>query len=421
MRHLRIAGGPLVTHCRMLAEVLAQNNLKTTKACCLLHILFYFTLESSKEMDGMVVTQTLFLLGFFAISSASDADGALAVKTKLGTIIGTIKEVSVFGKQMQVERYDGIPYAEPPLGKLRFQYPVPKQPFTSPYEATNHGNMCYQVQMFPLEGAVYSEDCLFLNIYAPVVRSKPTPVMILIHGGGFLTGSSDFYTSDTLSAFGEVIVVTINYRLSLFGFLSTGDEHAPGNVGLMDQHLAIKWVHENIEAFGGDPEKVTIFGDSAGGMSVTYQSLFPDNEGLFQRAIAQSGSLWQSPMNEPHQDAERLGKLVGCEQTESSALIECLQDIPGEILEATINDFTNGLFDMPFPFQPSTDEKILRAAPGDILDRFDKVQDFFGSLDFMSGVSADEGAIMLDPSIGRYMHHLTSAWVKVKNFKNSEL
>ena len=120
--------------------------------------------------DKMVVTSSFLIFALFGLSSASDADGSPRVETKLGTIIGTVKEVNVFGKNMTVQRYHGIPFAEAPVGKLRFQYPVPKQPFTSPFNATKHGNLCYQLKMFPLEGAVYSEDCLLLNIYAPVVR-----------------------------------------------------------------------------------------------------------------------------------------------------------------------------------------------------------------------------------------------------------
>ena len=342
----------------------------------------------------------LLFLTIPSITVAYDTDGAPKVETKLGTIIGTIKEVNVFGNQMKVERYHGIPYAEPPVGKLRFQYPVPKAPFTSPYEATEHGNLCYQLNMLPLNGVVYSEDCLFLNIYAPVVRSKPTPVMVWIHGGGFMTGSSDYYISDTLSAYGGVIVVTFNYRLAIFGFLSTADEHAPGNVAFMDQRLVFKWVNENIEAFGGDPKRVTIFGESAGGMSVTYQSLFPKNEGLFQRGIAQSGSLWCKPADNPLKDAQRLGKLVGCEQTMSSSLIECLQGIPGDILDTTLNNFTNGLFSPPQPFLPNIDGKFLRDTPRNILENSDQAGRFFGSLDFMAGVCEDEGTVMMNPFVG---------------------
>ena len=371
-------------------------------------LLFYYQCHIGLYMDTledkMVVTSTFLIFTLFGLSSASDADGSPRVETKLGTIIGTVKEVNVFGKNMTVQRYHGIPFAEAPVGKLRFQYPVPKQPFTSPFNATKHGNLCYQLRMFPLEGAVYSEDCLLLNIYAPVVRSKPAPVMVWIHGGGFSTGGSNFYLPDTLSAYGEVIVVTINYRLSLFGFLSTGDKHAPGNVGLMDQHLAIKWVSENIGAFGGDPKKVTIFGQSAGGTSVAYQSIYPGNEELFQRAIAQSGSLWWAPIVEPQSDAERLGKLVGCEQTEPQTLIECLQRVSGNVLDTTLNNFTNGLYSLPVPFAPNLDGEFLREPPRDMFEKPNKARDFFGSLDFMSGTCAEDGVIMMNPFTGMYVH-----------------
>ena len=355
-------------------------------------------------MNKMQLIQCMLLLFMLGLVNSEDRRDVPTVETALGTIIGTVKEVNVFGKQMKVERYHGIPYAEPPVGQLRFQRPVPKQPFTSPYEATKHGNLCYQLHMFPLEGAKYSEDCLFLNVYAPVGRPEQSPVMVWIHGGGLSAGSSDFYISDTLSAYGEVIVVTINYRLTVFGFLSTRDENAPGNVGLLDQHMAIKWVHNNINAFGGDPNKVTIFGESAGGTSVTYQSLFPGNRGLFQRAIVQSGSSWWTPINDPKQDAMRLGRLVGCEQVESAPLIECLKSIPGDILESTLNNFTNGLFSPPFPFLPSIDGTFIKdtplAARMNRLDKFDDSHAFFASLDLMSGICAEEGVIMLSPITG---------------------
>ena len=115
----------------------------------------------------------------------------------------------------------------------------------------------------------YGEDCLTLNVYVPVANSVDgyddnIPVMVFIHGGGFMCDSALPYVSDVLSAYGNVIVVTFNYRLSIWGFLSTEDVNARGNYGLWDQHLAIKWVHDNIESFGGDPKRITIFGESAG-------------------------------------------------------------------------------------------------------------------------------------------------------------
>ncbi|MEW8563416.1 MAG: carboxylesterase family protein, partial [Candidatus Thiodiazotropha sp.] len=248
----------------------------------------------------------------FGLAITGTATNAPSVETRLGKIVGTTKEVDVFGKKMTVDKYHGIPYAEPPVGDLRFKKPVPKESLPSPFQATKHGSICYQINLFPgLDNLTRSEDCLFLNIYAPSKRKEPLAVMVWIHGGGFMCGASDLSISDTLASYGDVIIVTVNYRLTVWGFLSTGDANAPGNIGFWDQHLAIKWVHDNIQAFGGDPNRVTIFGESAGGMSVTYQSLYSGNKDLFQRVIAQSGTLWATAAKDTMKDAKRLGELVG--------------------------------------------------------------------------------------------------------------
>ena len=337
---------------------------------------------------------------------ATAAGEAPSVETKLGKIIGVEKTVNVFGQDMKLDRFHGIPYSEAPVGKLRFQPPVPKKSLTSngtPFLASKHGNICLQMEMFPMEGLIRSEDCLFLNIYAPSSRKDPLPVMVWIHGGGFSTGASDQYISDTLALYGDVIIVTVNYRLTLWGFLSTGDAHAPGNQGLWDQQTAIKWVHDNIDAFGGDPKKVTIFGESAGGMSVTYQSVYHGNEGLFQRVIAQSGSMWVTGIRNPKKDAQRLGNLVGCEQSDSDSLIQCLQALPAELLDKTLNNFTNGLIMTPFPFLPSVDGEMFDHLPRDLLSFENAGRSLFAGVDFMSGFCAEEGVIMLPP-IGTYNH-----------------
>ena len=339
--------------------------------------------------------------------------GEPSIDTKLGKIIGVQKTKDVFGQELVVDLFHGIPYAEPPVGKLRFQRPVPKKTLTSngmPFLATKHGNICYQMNMFPMTGLTHSEDCLFLNIYAPSSRTDPLPVMLFIHGGGFATGASDQYMADTLALYGDVIVVTINYRVALWGFLSTGDNHAPGNLGLWDQHIAIKWVHDNIDAFGGDPNKVTIFGESAGAFGVTYQSLYHGNEGLFQRVVALSGTLWTPADNNPKKDAQRLGGIVGCEQTDSGELVQCLQSLPAELLDETLNNYTSGLItSIPFPFLPYKDGIMFDNVPRDMLFFENKGRDdVFSGLDFMAGICAEEGIVMLGPLAGkqkRESHH----------------
>ncbi|XP_060531567.1 uncharacterized protein LOC132705150 [Cylas formicarius] len=185
-------------------------------------------------------------------------------------------------------------YAQPPVGPLRFKPPLPLEPWTDVYNATEERNICYQVQFNkPTE----NEDCLFLNVFTPkdiASSNEPDlPVMIYIHGGGFVIGSGlidDGGTGPDFFMNYDVILVSINYRLGPFGFLSTGDLVIPGNLGLKDQVMALKWVQENIAYFGGDPDKVTIFGQSAGAASVSYQLLSPTSAGLYRAAILDSGS-----------------------------------------------------------------------------------------------------------------------------------
>ena len=333
------------------------------------------------------------------------AEKTVVTKTKVGTIIGSIGEVDVFGETKRIARYLGIPYAEPPIGELRFKKPVPIQPFTSQWKAVKHGKACSQTLTVPnMKDLLYGEDCLFLNIYKPnSMESKDhaLPVMVFIHGGRFTGGSADSYDSDTLSLYGNVMVVTINYRVSVFGFLSTGDTHSPGNYGLWDQHMALKWIHYNIDAFGGDPNRVTIFGESSGGASVVYQCLYEGNRGLFQRAIAQSGGLTHSWsfQKKPKPIAEWFGNIVGCKDMESGPLVECLRNQPEETLSAVLNDPARHSNIMAFPFIPSVDgdfvkEPIDDMINGDAILSSDAKQ-FFSSLDFMTGINADEGSIML--------------------------
>ncbi|KAJ3666300.1 hypothetical protein Zmor_001750 [Zophobas morio] len=210
----------------------------------------------------------------------------LLIQSKNGLVRGL--EQSTVGLNLTYYVYRGIPYAEPPIGKLRFEPPVPKKNWKNILDATKDGSKC--IQGNPPVG---SEDCLFVNIYVPKVskyNKKLLPTMVFIYGGGFEGGDStyDLYGPDYLLE-KDVVVVTLNYRLGILGFLSTGDMIVPGNNGLKDQVLALKWVRDNIENFGGDPNKVTLFGQSAGSASVSYHMQSPLSRGLFHRAIMESG------------------------------------------------------------------------------------------------------------------------------------
>ncbi|KAL1506253.1 hypothetical protein ABEB36_005649 [Hypothenemus hampei] len=229
-----------------------------------------------------------FLFGFLAINLSD----ALQVITLDGAVEGASK--TTYAGNTYYAFYS-IPYAQPPTGSLRFQAPVAVQPWSGVHDATKEGNICYQVNV---DSADENEDCLTLNVYTPKDPSQNStklPVLFYIHGGGFSWGSGQtkgatggiepgFFMDD------NIVMVSVNYRLGPFGFFATGDSIIPGNAGLKDQTLALQWVQKNIEVFGGDPKKVTIFGESAGGASVGYHIVSPLSNGLFSGGIVASGT-----------------------------------------------------------------------------------------------------------------------------------
>ncbi|KAH3729734.1 hypothetical protein DPMN_055712 [Dreissena polymorpha] len=205
-------------------------------------------------------------------------------------------------------------------GKNRFKNPIPKAPFLSTFDATKNPMACFPSH---LGGEIkygkyvnFSEDCLNLNVFVPHTFEKNVsmPVMIWIHGGSFVEGATAIFQGEGIIAFGDVIVVTVSYRLGMFGYIQSADGKLPGNLGLWDQHLGIKWVHDNIVAFTENPNDVNIFGESAGGESVIFQSLYPGNRGFFQRVIAQSGSALAYWAVHATPNAEPLIANKGCER-----------------------------------------------------------------------------------------------------------
>lgn len=212
----------------------------------------------------------------------------LLVDLPYGTIQGR-EAVSPANKTFRA--FQGIPYAAPPVGSLRFQAPEPPANWSGVRSTIKDGNICYSVTV---ESADEDEDCLYINVYTPILTnssSENLPVLLWIYGGAYRTGSSQYnnFGPDFLVE-KDVVIVTFNYRIGPFGFLATEDEVVYGNAGLKDQVVAIKWVHDNIALFGGDPEQVTLFGQSVGGASVGYHLLYKKNQGLFRGAILQSGS-----------------------------------------------------------------------------------------------------------------------------------
>ena len=198
--------------------------------------------------------------------------------------------------------FRGIPYAAPPVGRLRWLPPEPPEPWSGVRPAQRLASIAPQMPMGLelLDSPVpepQDEDCLYLNVWTPGLDDVRRPVMVWIHGGGFTSGSGSslMYNGRTLSSRGDTVIVTINYRLNVLGFLNLnevtgGRIPATGNEGLLDQAFALEWVHNNIASFGGDPDNVTIFGESAGGFSVGSLLALPKAKGLFHKAILQSGA-----------------------------------------------------------------------------------------------------------------------------------
>src|SRR5947208_9316334 len=225
-----------------------------------------------------------------------------------------------------VAEFLGIPYAAPPVGPLRWRPPQPASRWTGVRDARSFGPHCAQPPS-PFGGGTGSEDCLYLNVFAGTPAGHvrdPRPVMLWIHGGALTTGESDDYDPSPLVRDG-VVVVSINYRLGLFGFLAhpalvSGPGGPSGNYGLMDQQAALRWVQRNIRGFGGDPGDVTVFGESAGGLSTLSQLASPGARGLFQQAIVESGTyqLTQQSLAAAEAAGQAFAAKAGCASTASA-------------------------------------------------------------------------------------------------------
>jgi para-nitrobenzyl esterase len=252
------------------------------------------------------------------------------VRTAMGSVRGQVaSDYSVF---------QNIPYAAPPVGPLRWQSPRPAAHWSGMLDATKAGPQCMQdTGLKPGVGKPTSENCLTLNVWTPprAQHGEKRPVMVWIHGGGFVNGSGDIYHSRWLAARGHIVVVTINYRLGALGFLahpSLGPPGSVGNYGLADQQAALRWVRDNIAAFGGDPKKVTIAGESAGGMSVCDHLIAPGSAGLFRAAIIQSAPCQaQADVELGQRRSVDYAIAAGCRNPATTA--RCLRAMPATRLE----------------------------------------------------------------------------------------
>ncbi|XP_059713765.1 fatty acyl-CoA hydrolase precursor, medium chain-like isoform X2 [Haemorhous mexicanus] len=304
-------------------------------------------------------------------------------ETKYGRVRGFQFKVDTAERTVNV--FLGLPFAKPPVGSLRFSEPQPPEPWEGVRDATSYPPMCLQdhVQGQFISDLItnrkekvalqVSEDCLYLNVYTPVSTGKKEklPVIVWIHGGGLVLGAASSFDGSALAAFDNVVVVTIQYRLGIAGYFSTGDEHARGNWGYLDQVAALQWIQENIMHFGGDPGSVTIFGESAGGISVSALVLSPLAKGLFHKAISESGTVAMGLFtDQPKEEAQKIAAISGCEKSSSAAMVDCLRGkTEEELLEITlkmdvffISTCADGAF---FPKSPREllSEKSINAVP----------------------------------------------------------
>src|SRR5271165_4809294 len=261
-------------------------------------------------------------------SLAQDRDGLVA-QTESGRVRGV--------SNGPVEAFLGIPYAAPPVGDKRWRPPQPAEGWKDIREAKAFGAYCAAAKSTngPRSEA---EDCLFINVWRPsqVSADARLPVYVFIHGGGFINGSSNQADMTEIVEKTGVVGVSFNYRLGPLGFFSHPDvAKESGDFGLMDQQAALRWVHENIASFGGDPTRVTIGGESAGGYSVCAHLAAPGSAGLFAQAMMQSGSCTSIPLAQAQKNAREISDAVGCKGPDAA---ECLRSVP-----------VGKLIDVPYP------------------------------------------------------------------------
>ncbi len=253
-------------------------------------------------------------------------DDPAVVHTQAGALRGTTS--------VDHRYFAGIPYAAPPVGPLRFRPPAPVTPWDGFRDATRASAQCVQ-DVSAQDRRPTGEDCLTLNVWTPPPSGEKRPVMVWIHGGSFLAGSGDIYNSRQLAGRGDIVVVTINYRLGALGVLAhpaLGGGNDVGNYGLADQQAALRWVRDNIAAFGGDPEKVTIAGESAGGMSVCDHLVAPESAGLFRAAIVFSGPCQaQFALPAAEKTSLEYAAEAGCGDVATAA--QCLRALPVDKLQ----------------------------------------------------------------------------------------
>ncbi|XP_040591229.1 carboxylesterase 1E isoform X2 [Mesocricetus auratus] len=337
----------------------------------------------------------LILVSLAASTAEGHPSSPLVVDTVHGKVLG--KYVSLEGFPQPVAIFLGVPFAKPPLGSLRFAPPQPVEPWSFVKNATSYPPMtrgsqpqssCGILRVSPFQ---CSHQAIATHLQNYISLCK---VMVWIHGGGLVLGGASTYDGLVLSTHENVVVVVIQYRLGIWGFLSTGDEHSQGNWGHLDQVAALRWVQDNIANFGGDPCSVTIFGESAGGESVSVLVLSPLAKNLFHRAISESGVVLTAGLVKKNTRplVEKIAVTTGCKNTTSSAMVHCLrQKTEEELLETTLklNLFKldlHGDARQSHPFIPTVvDGVLLPKMPEEIL-----AEKNFNTVPYIVGINKQE-------------------------------
>uniref|UniRef100_A0A8C9H7U8 Carboxylesterase 4A n=1 Tax=Piliocolobus tephrosceles TaxID=591936 RepID=A0A8C9H7U8_9PRIM len=296
-----------------------------------------------------------------ALTSTSPTWGALHTKkpqvvTKYRTLQG--KQMHMGKTPIQV--FLGVPFSRPLLGVHRFVPPEPPEPWKGIRDATTHPPGCLQESWGQLASLYvstreqykwlrFSEDCLYLNVYAPAraPEDPQLPVMVWFPGGAFIVGAASSYEGSDLAAREKVVLVFLQHRLGIFGFLSTDDSHACGNWGLLDQMAALRWVQENIAAFGGNPGNVTLFGQSAEAMSISGLMMSPLASGLFHRAISESGTALLRLFITRNPLKVKVAHLAGCNHNSTQILVNCLRALSGAKVMRVSNKMVGRTFQLP--------------------------------------------------------------------------
>ncbi|XP_014477484.1 PREDICTED: venom carboxylesterase-6-like [Dinoponera quadriceps] len=364
----------------------------------------------------MLIKLPTALLCFGLAVCVNSDETAPRIKIPLGGLKGYYK-TSQNGRRY--EAYEGIPYALPPVGELRFKPPQRTTPWVGELPATKFSSPCIQrtqIPYDPMERVEGAEDCLYLNIYVPVREKSqnktPLPVLFWIHGGAFQFGAGMMTGAKYLMDH-DVILVTINYRLGPLGFLSTEDDVVPGNMGLKDQSMALRWVSENIESFGGDSKRITLSGMSAGGASVHYHYLSRMSAGLFQGGISISGTAflcWTQTEN-ASEKAKKMGALMGCSTTNTRDMIDCLRQRPAHVIVEDASEFMTFFYNPFTPFGPVPekfgDSPFIDRKPVEIVNSGD-VQD----IPWITSVVSEEGLYPVAEFIydDSYLKQLNDNW-----------